>query len=251
MKELLKYYSVLDVHPSAEIEAIKSNYRRLAKKYHPDVYTGSKDEAERIMSDLNEAMRILSNKHLRHSYDAEQPTKFSKFSDYEDFSETGFESRTSDCIKKTNKLYKDANAQRKSKIYSNEKEMEKTFKKSCEFYPELDVLKQRLAKLSEPLSVAFMGRMLEGQEYAKAVVIFEQFRGKFLKKYFGSSPIVHLLAEYLFNKGTQRDRKTAMNLNKKIKSNGVPRDIKVFVRRFMKTHGIDELKVYGRKSKRL
>ena len=117
MKELLKYYSVLDVHPSAEIEAIKSNYRRLAKKYHPDVYTGSKDEAERIMSDLNEAMRILSNKHLRHSYDAEQPTKFSKFSDYEDFSETGFESRTSDCIKKTNKLYKDANAQIKSKIY--------------------------------------------------------------------------------------------------------------------------------------
>ena len=75
MKELLQYYSVLDVHPSAEIEAIKSNYRRLAKKYHPDVYTGSKDEAERIMSDLNEAMRILSNKHLRHSYDAEQPTK--------------------------------------------------------------------------------------------------------------------------------------------------------------------------------
>ena len=93
--------------------------------------------------------------------------------------------------------------------------------------------------------------MLEGQEYAKAVVIFEQFRDKFRKKYFGSSPIVHLLAEYLFNKGTQRDRKTAMNLNKKIKSTGVPRDIKVFVRRFMKTHGIDELKVYGRKSKRL
>jgi len=215
MKELLKYYSVLDIHPSAEIEAIKSNYRRLAKKYHPDVYTGSKDEAERIMSDLNEAMRILSNKHLRHSYDAEQPTKFSKFSDYEDFSEPGFESRTSDCIKRTNNFYKDANAQRKSKIYSNEKEMEKTFKKSCEFYPELDLLKQRLAKLSQPLSVAFMGRMLEGQEYAKAVIIFERFRDKFLKKYFGSSPIVHLLAEYLLSKGTQRDRQTAMSLNKK------------------------------------
>ena len=58
-----------------------------------------------------------------------------------------------------------------------------------------------------------------------------------------------LIAEYLFNRGTQRDRQTAMSLNKKIKSNGVPRDIKGFVRRFMKTHGIDELKVYGRKSK--
>lgn len=250
MKELLHCYSVLDVHPSAEFEVIKSNYRRLAKKYHPDIYTGSKDEAERIMSDLNEAMRILSNKHLRHSYNAERPIKGSTFPDYEDFSEPGFESRMSDCVKKTNNLRKDANDQKKSKIYSNEKEIEKTFKKSCEFYPELDLLKQRLAKLSVSLSVAFMGRMLEGQEYAKAVIIFEQFRDKFLKKYFGSSPIVHLLAEYLFNKGTQRDRQTAMSLNKKIKSNGVPGDIKSFVRRFMKTHGIDELKVYGRKSKR-
>ena len=228
---------------------IRDSYRRLAKKYHPDVYTGSKDEAERIMSHLNEAMRILSNKHLKGSYNAERPIKGSTFPDYEDFSEPGFESRMSDCVKKTNNLRKDANDQKKSKIYSNEKEIEKTFKKSCEFYPELDLLKQRLAKLSVSLSVAFMGRMLEGQEYAKAVIIFEQFRDKFLKKYFGSSPIVHLLAEYLFNKGTQRDRQTAMNLNKKIKSNGVPGDIKSFVRRFMKTHGIDELKVYGRKSK--
>ena len=181
MKELLHCYSVLDVHPSAEFEVIKSNYRRLAKKYHPDVYTGSKDEAERIMSDLNEAMRILSNKHLRHSYNAERPIKGSTFPDYEDFSEPGFESRMSDCVKKTNNLRKDANDQKKSKIYSNEKEIEKTFKKSCEFYPELDLLKQRLAKLSVSLSVAFMGRMLEGQEYAKAVIIFEQFRYKFLK----------------------------------------------------------------------
>ena len=250
MKELLHCYSVLDVHPSAEFEVIKSNYRRLAKKYHPDICTGSKDEAERIMSDLNEAMRILSDKHLRHSYNAERPIKGSTFPDYEDFSEPGFESRMSDCVKKTNNLRKDANDQKKSKIYSNEKEIEKTFKKSCEFYPELDPLKQRLAKLSVSLSVAFMGRMLEGQEYAKAVTIFDQCRDKFLKKYFGSSPIVHLLAEYLFNKGTQRDRQTAMSLNKKIKSNGVPKDIKSFVRRFMKTHGIDELKVYGRKSKR-
>ena len=80
MRELLHCYSVLDVHPSAEFEVIKSNYRRLAKKYHPDIYTGSKDEAERIMSDLNEAMRILSNKHLRGSYNAERPKKGSKFS---------------------------------------------------------------------------------------------------------------------------------------------------------------------------
>jgi curved DNA-binding protein CbpA len=79
MKELLHYYSVLDVHPSAEFEVIESSYRRLAKKYHPDIYTGSKDEAERIMSDLNEAMRILSNKHLRHSYNAERPIKSSTF----------------------------------------------------------------------------------------------------------------------------------------------------------------------------
>jgi curved DNA-binding protein CbpA len=44
MKGLFHYYSVLNVHPSAEIESIKSNYGRLTKKYHPDIYTVNKDE---------------------------------------------------------------------------------------------------------------------------------------------------------------------------------------------------------------
>jgi len=61
MNQLIQYSSILRTSPSAGIDTIKSSYRRLAKKYHPDIYSGSKDEAERIMRDLNEAIKKLSN----------------------------------------------------------------------------------------------------------------------------------------------------------------------------------------------
>ena len=65
MNGLTRYYSVLGLTPSAGIDMIKTNYRQLAKKFHPDTFTGSKDVSQRMMCDLNEAMRILSEAHAR------------------------------------------------------------------------------------------------------------------------------------------------------------------------------------------
>ena len=47
-------YSVLGVSPSATDDEVKSAYRQLAKKYHPDVNNGSTD-AELKMKEINEA----------------------------------------------------------------------------------------------------------------------------------------------------------------------------------------------------
>lgn len=58
-------YEVLQVHPAAEQEVIESAYRRLARKYHPDV-GGS---AHR-MTELNAAYEILSHPAKRAEYDA-------------------------------------------------------------------------------------------------------------------------------------------------------------------------------------
>jgi len=63
------YYHILQVSPDAEQEVIEVAYRRLARKYHPDVYAGS-DAGER-MRDLNEAYGVLGDPGHRAKYDAE------------------------------------------------------------------------------------------------------------------------------------------------------------------------------------
>ena len=107
-------------------------------------------------------------------------------------------------------------------------------KKYSEFNLELSQLKARLAKLSVPLAQAFMAQVLETQELSKASDVFKRFRDSFLIKYFGSSIIIQLLAEYLLNKDKKSEREKAMRLNKSIKLNGMPRDAKAFVRELLK-----------------
>jgi curved DNA-binding protein len=61
------YYKILQVHPTAEPEVIEAAYRRLARKYHPDV--NRDPAAAQRMRDLNEAYELLSNPVDRASYD--------------------------------------------------------------------------------------------------------------------------------------------------------------------------------------
>ena len=43
MAEDRDYYEVLGIDRNADAEAIKSAYRKLAKKYHPDLHPGDTD----------------------------------------------------------------------------------------------------------------------------------------------------------------------------------------------------------------
>ena len=61
------YYAILQVHPRAEPEVIEAAYRRLSRKYHPDV-AGQADAGQR-MRDLNEAFEVLSDPARRRAYD--------------------------------------------------------------------------------------------------------------------------------------------------------------------------------------
>ncbi len=61
------YYAILQVHPRAEPEVIEAAYRRLSRKYHPDV-SGQADAGQR-MRELNEAFEVLSDPARRSSYD--------------------------------------------------------------------------------------------------------------------------------------------------------------------------------------
>ena len=62
------YYEILGVKRDADISTIKSAYRKLARKYHPDV--NKTKEAEEKFKDINEAYEVLSDKNKRQRYDS-------------------------------------------------------------------------------------------------------------------------------------------------------------------------------------
>lgn len=66
--EYKDYYKVLGVERSADAKAIKSAYRKLARKYHPDVNPSNK-ESEARFKEINEAYEVLSDPDKRKKYD--------------------------------------------------------------------------------------------------------------------------------------------------------------------------------------
>src|SRR5438067_12056966 len=66
--EFIDYYKVLGVDRSATQEDIKKAYRKLARKYHPDLNPNDK-EAHKVFQQINEANEVLSDPDKRKKYD--------------------------------------------------------------------------------------------------------------------------------------------------------------------------------------
>ena len=68
MRAFIDYYKILGIKKNSTESEIKKAYRKLARKYHPDLNINDK-EAEKRFKEINEANEVLSNVENRKKYD--------------------------------------------------------------------------------------------------------------------------------------------------------------------------------------
>ncbi len=118
------YYEVLEVTPNATSDEIKAAYRKLARKFHPDV--NKAQDAVEIFKEITLAYETLSDENKRHNYDivngifktSAQTTTSSKKAE-EEYKEN---------IKKTNNSYNPRYKKTTSKTKKEENKYIKTLK---------------------------------------------------------------------------------------------------------------------------
>jgi DnaJ-class molecular chaperone len=73
------YYAILGVSDNASKEEIKSAFRKLAFKHHPDTSPGDKKQAEEKFKEINEAYGVLGDENKRRQYDFARRREFAGY----------------------------------------------------------------------------------------------------------------------------------------------------------------------------
>tara|TARA_Y100000588_G_scaffold358714_1_gene417107 strand:- start:386 stop:670 length:285 start_codon:yes stop_codon:yes gene_type:complete len=63
------YYKILGIEQDADSESIKKAYKKLAKKFHPDLNPDNVESSEEKFKQINEAYHVLIDDSTREKYD--------------------------------------------------------------------------------------------------------------------------------------------------------------------------------------
>ena len=65
----MNYYDILEIEEDADSNSIKKAYKKLAKKFHPDLNPDNVELSEEKFKQINEAYHVLIDKDERRKYD--------------------------------------------------------------------------------------------------------------------------------------------------------------------------------------
>jgi curved DNA-binding protein CbpA len=189
------YYSILGVLPSIDDAALAAVYRALLKKYHPDVFSGSKAEAESRTKEIVEAYEVLGDPNKRQAYD--NARRNNGFGNYRQEETTGSHS-----------------------------EVTADWEVVSKYHPETEELRSRLSKLSRSLAFTFQVTVLENKMGSNATAIAQKLENEFFERYFGKNPEIHRFVRSALLEGRTD---VAQEVNRAIKVLGTPPDSHAFI----------------------
>jgi curved DNA-binding protein CbpA len=183
------YYRTLGVLDDAEEIIIRAAYKALAQRYHPDKWKGDPQEANKRMSDINEAYDILSDSAKRKKYDEEY-----------------FRNRARD--ESTEEDESDAN------FISEEDE---NWKIAVGFFPVILDQFNELKKINDILANTFKTNLINSQDFKNSTSIKTRYEEEFLTKFYGNDKGIKLFAKKLL---LSNHKNAALKVNKIVRLMG-------------------------------
>lgn len=178
------YYRILGVLDDAEDFIIRATYKALAQRYHPDKWKGDPQEANKRMSDINEAYDVLSDAEKRKIYDEEYFANHPK-NQAEESEEDEFDDSKNDDPE--------------------------GWSIAVSFFPEIHNYFEELKKISPQVGNTFRSHLIATQDFKKAQVIKNQLESDYFERYYGSDRQIQRYAKGLL---LGKHYKAAIQVNK-------------------------------------
>jgi len=147
------YYATLGVPSNASQDIIQSAYRALIKAFHPDVFKGDRNFAERRLKEILHAYEILKDPESRRKY--EESIKHDE-------------------------------------TFTSESDEKNNWNRACEFFPYLRKLDEEIALISKDLSLKFRQKILHQKKFSEARVLKDALVAEFAERRFGHSEVLQL-----------------------------------------------------------
>jgi curved DNA-binding protein CbpA len=179
------YYRILGVLDDAEDIIIRAAYKALAQRYHPDKWRGDTDEANKKMSDINEAYDTLSDFNKRKKYDEEyfqnhprnQAQEESEYADFEDMS------------------YEDIEG----------------WSIAESFFPDIKIHYNEIKRFSPLVANTFRSMLLVTRNFKNSKHLRDELESDYFERYYGSNKQIQRFAKSLL---LGRHYKAAIQVNK-------------------------------------